>query len=1688
MDYAAFSDKVKSKMLKDNSLNEEISFKHRLFIFFANILQKKKINVLLTSIFLVIETVQIISYAFTHPLIDVWNFAENTADTIHKVIGAARITTLYHELTFNKYLAIYIVTICAIFLYLISFIAILQIKNHKLKIYNYYIMTMRYFIYYIPIVLFIPIGDTMMIILHCNNNNTLSVFPNDDIKCYSGMHFLYMCLSIIFFIIFIFFVFLYEIFIFTPFQSNKEISKIDTTAEIYNLIFKTILMIQCCFRLNEHLIIIIILFFCIVVTIISYENHIYNSYILNTLVNFRNLSVLWTFISLLLTKVVKCGIFTNGIYFNAIGYPLMIFISIFISRPNILIEIGSLSKINDEVDFLIKIRSLNEIISNVLCTSKQNPLRTKSDIILKGYISIHESTCINEDCPLKAYEETTSESTRRSCLLNYMNLLYGEGIKKFYNSRMIMIDFIYFNFKNKYNLQLAKIILGKVESIPKTISEEFILYDIKRQLNIRLDEIPYELREENSEDSQMKVVDIDEKFKRLKVLIEETAKLFSDFWENLATNLTINLNLSKIFLLGQKLNANIDELKMLWEKDLKNQKIDFDNQQTIQLYALFLKKVLRNKAEAEEITKKLNDEQYFDFSKKLDESNITSENIDKYLENQDYLVFCNSNDKGECDIIQCSNNFVLLTGYQKTEIIGRRIEFLMPSLFTENDMHMKMLSEKLKSSKSSLLNNKGILNSKQCVFAFLKLKNGFVLPVDIRVSFYLENDFKNSFLIKTKFELKDVKTQYSMYLLTRDDFTLENISSSAVHLGLSKEMITKNVLDMNFLIRNGNFKPINFFSCYHEYLDEFKTVTWIYPDSIYTGLSTTGSNFEALIASSKQKIFNLMIFPIHFRNNILGYCFKLVDTKNTKKDYVDIPEFEYNEKYSILYNMKGFNYIRTKLIEEGEETQLVPSLLKLKTERPSVQYSMSGIQNKLGNKKSSSMFLSSIDSENEEQKEKGKQIELSKELINKLQAKTSVEIKELILGLPFYGQGVTLEKFRPNKEKYQASHCTEPELKISVISFIQRIEDKRNNHITSKPIELMANSKKIELSFSKASNNSRNSSKSGNVNSPSHSKNSETNEMNNILDKYINKSSTKYISLFSFILFLITFIFLISEFVLSYKYIHQYIAKINNAESSCKVINGLMYTKYFITEAVLAQDPSYTNINGTGSNVEYIYDMMLEMSMYRSVILDNYNLLRKVMIKKNRVLDEYMRVPSLSIKTMNNENKGEEDIELHKSMERLVTNIFYVSTINDNYYQINMSNRNAYELMKNLLNDYVLVWKDIVNGFFNEIDNLKENQESLLIIIIVFIISQIIMLIILFKLLTKYQTDKEKPLDLFLTIKKQKFEQLKEASESFVNRLLNKILGNDDIEQETTSQTSIAPTENDIVINKLKNKNSYKKSSNLMNSNYFAFIGLVCFIVLITIYLIGSFFAFHIIATNLNYHAYLLNITLDNEFDAIEKINILKSYLFDSSIQILNQTDTKSLFENKMKNLTFGFGNLLQETYSHKCFDSYEQFFFEHMTYTISSILPESPNQKEQLIPLIERGFKGVYIHYIELIRSLWLLPPFFTPSQLLYTTEFGIMNEILRNVIRPWFNVIKDKLLDEYKHYIEWVKLIMISLELIICVILIFVYLVLWRRYENKIIESLNTSVQLLNLLPNELKAQIIKHISTEEEDNHNM
>jgi len=55
----------------------------------------------------------------------------------------------------------------------------------------------------------------------------------------------------------------------------------------------------------------------------------------------------------------------------------------------------------------------------------------KHDILLKGYIEVEEETCLNEDCPLRRFNDNKSNyNIQKLCLLSYMNLLFTDAIKK----------------------------------------------------------------------------------------------------------------------------------------------------------------------------------------------------------------------------------------------------------------------------------------------------------------------------------------------------------------------------------------------------------------------------------------------------------------------------------------------------------------------------------------------------------------------------------------------------------------------------------------------------------------------------------------------------------------------------------------------------------------------------------------------------------------------------------------------------------------------------------------------------------------------------------------------------------------------------------------------------------------------------------------------------------------------------------------------------------------------------------------------------------------------------------------------------------------------------------------------------------------------------------------------------------
>ena len=72
--------------------------------------------------------------------------------------------------------------------------------------------------------------------------------------------------------------------------------------------------------------------------------------------------------------------------------------------------------------------------------------------------------------------------------------------------------------------------------------------------------------------------------------------------------------------------------------------------------------------------------------------------------------------------------------------------------------------------------------------------------------------------------------------------------------------------------------------------------------------------------------------------------------------------------------------------------------------------------------------------------------------------------------------------------------------------------------------------------------------------------------------------------------------------------------------------------------------------------------------------------------------------------------------------------------------------------------------------------------------------------------------DITKPINLFLTIKKQLFENLKYSAENFSNKLLNKFFGNEENEEESQLDYSTIIKSNDINIAKFKIVHEYKSS------------------------------------------------------------------------------------------------------------------------------------------------------------------------------------------------------------------------------------------------------------------------------------
>ena len=410
--------------------------------------------------------------------------------------------------------------------------------------------------------------------------------------------------------------------------------------------------------------------------------------------------------------------------------------------------------------------------------------------------------------------------------------------------------------------------------------------------------------------------------------------------------------------------------------------------------------------------------------------------------------------------------------------------------------------------------------------------------------------------------------------------------------------------------------------------------------------------------------------------------------------------------------------------------------------------------------------------------------------------------------------------------------------------------------------------------------------------------------------------------------------------------------------------------------------------------------------------------------------------------------------------------------------------------MYNLLNEYYLKWENVIIILFNDAVNETNLNISLMFIVGVYFFLSFIIIFIFLKLLSKLSLEREKPINLFLTIKRAVFENLKNCAENFSNQILNKFFGIEDEESQQDYQSNIQP--NDINIAKFKMANEFNSSI----TRAFSFINMIIvifvFILLNLSYFIFSYFDFRNRMKNILNFIFLFDRNNYSQSNLILSINIFKSFLFNKSIPILNFENSEKIFFENFINLTIKFESSVTYISNNKLFltEKYLEVYGKYLYGNFSDLLDQEyyRQNSKRIETYTKFGLKPLETRIFEEIRYLtikYCISPEKNRisngiSKIFMEPEFKLAEIVIliQNMISKWYNGVLTLMIKSINEYQSNTKFIYTIIFICLIIIAIIYYSIIWKTYEEKLNSLLKGSAELINLIPQEIKNIIIQKL----------
>lgn len=574
-------------------------------------------------------------------------------------------------------LLIIVCTLVAL-IFILSVVVIIKIHYSKRKssaFLTYSLKTLSFLVLLMVTIFNMPFHQALQASIFCTANNPVT----KNMNCFSSTHGVYFGISVGFFILYLVEISIFSI-LYLDINPNSKIpfagpqSKITLIKIFFKMGLSFIFLMDYEGTYSVY-VVSGLTFVYLLLLMMRYRNIAYFNKSVNSFTCICEVTLFWVSLSVLTHILFNDGDSDIGLIYMIIEIPFAAFSFLYLIEKRkfsiVKVNVKNLKKDEDVEIYFNIVRELIEM-------RDKDSYRIKLEGMLKYYSknslkSENEKLCTELSMDLGRDEENSLKISKWYLLLRSILL---DSIDKFNKSPRLHLLNAYLQHEKLNNKYRAYFELVETTENKPNFQEEFAVF--RHKLIIEEEMIEAELR--NSDASGMNVnqmVNFQNKFVSFVSTVENAVNLHGDFWRELTEE---NPDAKKLQSLGSMITNIIEESRKQFEK-LND--INSNHARCLEIYGFFLKDVVNDENNGQRILERC---------QKLNRSyNKTIEDFTKYDENSNTcIITVSGNYKNMGTMINVNNEIHSLLGYKKSEVIGEKVESLMPKIFSENHQRLLM--------------------------------------------------------------------------------------------------------------------------------------------------------------------------------------------------------------------------------------------------------------------------------------------------------------------------------------------------------------------------------------------------------------------------------------------------------------------------------------------------------------------------------------------------------------------------------------------------------------------------------------------------------------------------------------------------------------------------------------------------------------------------------------------------------------------------------------------------------------------------------------------------------------------------------------------------------------------------------------------------------------------------------------